>query len=259
MCNDSQIKIERFYKSLYNNCNTCYYFGKENEMKIIFVSGMFAGGWVWEKVLPNLREKNTYLQELPLAMIGGDIRDICKSLQQTIDESDMGCIIIGNSLGGLISILLALDNPKKVRGIVISGAPGMGSTNLGIGLSMSDEWFESLKEQLFVDPKIVTDQQIREVKKCFKDRTYLKSIVRLSRYSNRIDVKELLDKVECPMKMIWGKEDKVSATEPWKEYARTNSLCTMKILDNCGHSPMIEKPLKFTECINSFIEEVKHE
>lgn len=225
-------------------------------MKLIFISGMFAGEWIWEEVLKEVSCEKVFVQKDPLSKISGDINEIVGGLKEKIIKNQQACILVGNSLGGLIASLLALDNPEYVKGIVLSGSPGMGTTNLGIGLPKEEIWFERLKEKLFVNPDLITDDQLDLVKECFKNRKTLKNIARLSRASNKTDIRELLDIIKCPVLLLWGEQDEVSPKRPWIDYAKENPRTEMFIIPKSGHSPMLEKPHEFTLYLNEFIEKV---
>src|SRR5262249_50287917 len=58
-----------------------------------------------------------------------------------------------------------------------------------------------------------------------------------------------------PTQIVWGREDAlvhVSAAQTYRQ-ALGNTDVHLKIFDQCGHRPEIEKPAEFVELIQSFL------
>lgn len=125
-------------------------------MNLMFISGLFAGGWIWDRIinyLPN-DKFNIIKQEFPLSRLGDNIPSLITNLSEVIQrKKDNSVILFGNSLGGLLALDLARRHPGKVVSVIASGCPGLEDVNLGIGIpKRNDErWFKLLVDTLFVD------------------------------------------------------------------------------------------------------------
>ncbi|WP_163152468.1 alpha/beta fold hydrolase [Anoxybacillus sp. MB8] len=236
-----------------------------NGIPILFISGLFAGDWIWGDVTSYFSKTQYTIIRLrePLSAYGHKISELREMLIQFLNESIKDkAIVIGNSLGGLLAMDLASSIPEKVAAIVVSGAPGMGSTNLGIGppkmgsKEESKKWFGDLREKLFVNRQCVTDEQLDLVSEFFSDRRSFLNMIRLAKEADKYDAKSILPKIECPILLLWGDQDKVSPIEPWKSSIPLNPQIQLKVIENSGHSPMMEKPREFWESIESFIKSV---
>jgi pimeloyl-ACP methyl ester carboxylesterase len=157
----------------------------------------------------------------PLAAYGGKVSDLREQLVDFFNaEIDSKAVVVGNSLGGLLAIELATLMPEKIAAVVASGAPGMGSTDLGIGppkkgnKEESKAWFGDLKEQLFVDKSVVTDKQLELLSDFFSTRRSFLNMIRLAKEADRYDAKQILPKVACPALLVWGDKDNVSPLDP---------------------------------------------
>ena len=63
----------------------------------------------------------------------------------------------------------------------------------------------------------------------------------------------LLERVKIPTKVVWGREDKIVPLECGDLYSKAIKDAELVIIDNCGHSPQIEKPVEFTKIALEFL------
>ncbi|WP_461202091.1 alpha/beta fold hydrolase [Anoxybacillus sp. TBDG-1] len=236
-----------------------------NGIPILFISGLFAGDWIWEDVISyfSKTEYNIIRLRDPLAAYGHKISHLREMVIKFLDEFiKYKAIVIGNSLGGLLAMDLAASIPEKVAAIVVSGAPGMGSANLGIGppkigsKERLEEWFVDLKEKLFVNQQCITNDQLALVAEFFSDKRNFLNMIRLAKEADNYDAKLILPKIERPILLLWGDQDNVSPLELWEGSISLNSQIQLKVIENSGHSPMMEKPEEFWKYVESFIKSV---
>jgi pimeloyl-ACP methyl ester carboxylesterase len=55
------------------------------------------------------------------------------------------------------------------------------------------------------------------------------------------------------MLLLWGDQDIVSPFEPWKNSIINYPKIQLQVLENSGHSPMLEKPKEFWHSIEGFL------
>ena len=63
----------------------------------------------------------------------------------------------------------------------------------------------------------------------------------------------MLGRVSIPTAIIWGKEDQLVPLECGELYQQVISGSTLTIIENCGHSPQIEKPDEFVDTALRFL------
>lgn len=235
---------------------------KKNEERkcattLVFISGLFAGDWIWDGVIDQLSDEYIIIkQKNPLSETGGKIEILRKELLELIHNLDSeNVVLIGNSLGGLLAIDLATHAPKKISGIVVSGSPGMRTTNLGIGPPKrgSKIWFKTLSEKLFIDQNCITDEHVDLAASFFDDRKNFINMIRLAKQADKYDIKKALAEVKCPIKMIWGEDDFVTPANDWLEYLNEIQKEQFTLIENSGHSPMMEKPFEFYNELKNFL------
>ena len=63
----------------------------------------------------------------------------------------------------------------------------------------------------------------------------------------------LLQRVKIPTRMVWGKNDKIVPLECGELYKKAIKGSDLVVIDNCGHSPQVEKPAEFNKAALDFL------
>jgi pimeloyl-ACP methyl ester carboxylesterase len=63
----------------------------------------------------------------------------------------------------------------------------------------------------------------------------------------------LLQRVKIPTRMVWGKNDKIVPLECGELYNKAINGSDLVVIDNCGHSPQVEKPDEFIKASLDFL------
>ena len=63
----------------------------------------------------------------------------------------------------------------------------------------------------------------------------------------------LLQQVRLPSLIIWGREDAIIPVNCGELYQKALAGSTLKVLDNCGHVPDMEKPQEFVDAVLDFL------
>jgi pimeloyl-ACP methyl ester carboxylesterase len=178
--------------------------------------------------------------------------------------------LVGNSMGGLLSLATAIDYPERVDRLVLIDSAGypmklpflirMGSLPgvSQVGKLFYGEWTVrwGLKAVFFDDAK-VTPERVRAY--------YLPSVT-----PNGIDApRELLGKfdsvlleyaarrfkrVRCPTLVIWGDKDPWIPVENAYRFGTDIPDVRVEIIENCGHAPQEEKPEEVIPLLKSFLD-----
>jgi pimeloyl-ACP methyl ester carboxylesterase len=73
------------------------------------------------------------------------------------------------------------------------------------------------------------------------------------------DYRDRLSQISCPTLVIWGREDVLVPARDADEYARLIPNARKVVFDDTGHSPMMERPQTFNDCMVEFISEERGE
>jgi pimeloyl-ACP methyl ester carboxylesterase len=223
-----------------------------NTKTLFFVSGMFGGSWIWDETHEKIPNTQNFLIEDPLCSIGNRITSISESIVDELKKLSSPVYLVGNSLGSLISLYTATLAPEKVQGVIISGSAGFGEVNLNFRLSPhnSYEIADYLVELICHNKDKATHQVKEKTAESFKANT--RNIARLMKESNLSKAEDIIAKVQCPIYAIWGANDVItpisSAESTFEKFG-----IPVRLINECGHSPMYEKPDEFAQLVRDCI------
>ncbi|XP_032657238.1 monoacylglycerol lipase ABHD6 [Chelonoidis abingdonii] len=81
---------------------------------------------------------------------------------------------------------------------------------------------------------------------------YRKLFLEITDEKSRHALHENMSKIKAPTQIIWGKQDQVLDVSGADILAKSISDCQVHILENCGHSVVVERPRKTAKLILEF-------
>jgi len=168
-------------------------------------------------------------------------------------------ILLGNSLGGHISLLFSKFYPEKVKGIVITGSSGLYENAMGDGYPKRGdyEYIKTKTQDVFFDPKIATKKIVDDVFETVNDRNKVIKTLAIAKSAIRHNMSKDLPEMKIPTAIIWGEQDSVTPPNVAKEFNSLIPKSDLYWINNCGHAPMMEHPKKFNEIMFSWIKKNK--
>jgi pimeloyl-ACP methyl ester carboxylesterase len=251
---------------------------------MVLVHGLGGSHLNWMLLGPLLAERARVLApdmagfgKTPPAGRGTDVSSNARLLRDLLREEIGGpAILVGNSMGALISLLLASDRPDLVAGLILVGpavpiAPGVPrdrQVTLAFSAYMTPgvgELFvrrrkavlgpEGLVNETFrlccVDPSRIPDEVIEahvdmvrarsrmpwaDASVLSAARSLLREILRRRRFLSR------LARVEVPGLILQGEHDRFITSAAARLVARARPGWTYRELDDLGHTPHLEDP-----------------
>ncbi len=163
--------------------------------------------------------------------------------------------VLGNSLGGHITVLYTLAHQEKVRSIILTGSSGLFENSMGNTFPKRGnyEFIQKKCQNTFYDPAIATKEVVDEVYDAVNDRNKAIRIVATAKSAIRHNVASRLDQIKVPALLIWGEEDTITphyAAEKYHEGLPNSELVWIK---KCGHAAMMEHPEFFNEVVMNFL------
>lgn len=236
---------------------------------VVFVSALFAGGWIWDHPLEHLAARGLGVLALDQPVcevdskIAGSIEKLGDEVIACCDEAGAGRIVVcANSLGGLVALDLAMRHPDRVVALAISGAPGL-TPDPDVGLGMDrrtgntprgPEFEERMLAALFHRGRHFTDEQLRECGELLARPSSMVSMARSLRATRKYPIRDALAAVTCPSRMIWGRHDRMTPVDSWSEATAGLDHFQMEIIEDCGHIPMLEKAEQYTSSLTDFLD-----
>jgi len=183
--------------------------------------------------------------------------------------------VVGHSLGGAIALRLAIRRPGLVSALVLAGAAGIssGSRRARYGLTITGllkpgrkiaphrarvARSAALKTLVFgrwgaSDPPALPPEMAEAFLSGPARHT---DTVSAAKALVRDDPRPDLDRVRCPVLLVWGARDNQLSVEDAFEYAR-RLRAPLRVIADCGHLLIGERPEACAYAIESFLEGVR--
>jgi pimeloyl-ACP methyl ester carboxylesterase len=246
--------------------------GAGDPVLLLHGSGPGVSGWAnWQKTIPGLAQEFRVLAP-DIVGYGATSRpdDVRYSLQTWTDHvvgfmDALGierASLVGNSLGGRISLALAEQHPDRVSRMVLMGSPGVGMT-ITDGLKAlrayepSPENMRALLLDYFaVDRSIITDELVRIRYEASVETydAYRAMFFDPKHAGNDLSItEEQVRGIRTPSLLVHGREDKV--VPPGVSWTMVNLLpdADLHVFARCGHWTQIERAAEFTELVAAFL------
>lgn len=217
-----------------------------NAKTLLFLSGMFAGGWIWKESHRDIPNTQHLLLDDPLCAIGGRVKTISDHICDEIKSLDRKITLVGNSLGSFICLDIARRQPEFIEKVIISGSAGFGPIDLGIKLSSKKPHSvaKAVVDLVCYDKTKISEEAREKTADSFRDN--FRNILGLIRESNKANADKLLSEVQCPVHAIWGENDEITPLADALAVFAAHGV-PVNLIEECGHSPMFEKPREFAE------------
>jgi pimeloyl-ACP methyl ester carboxylesterase len=173
--------------------------------------------------------------------------------------------LIGNSMGGGVAWLTAADHPDKVKKLVLLASAGYDLKEVTNKLFLSKtgfidkilekgvpQFFSAARAQkVFFDPGKADTSLMRKNTDVFNRQGNIPHVLAMI-HSDQIVDTALIQHIQCPTLILWGKQDQVVPVEHAARFKRDIKYSEVIIYDSCGHVPMMEWPLKVQHDVNRF-------
>lgn len=167
-------------------------------------------------------------------------------------------ILVGNSLGGHIALLYALNHPEDVDALVLSGSSGIYESTMGTThfRRQDREFIRERTEMTFYDPAHATEELVDEMFEIVNDRPRAFRLLKIARSADEEIVTDQLSQLDMPSLLIWGYNDVITPPEVAEEFRDRMPNARLHFIDECGHAPMIEHPSTFNQLTLDFLSEL---
>ena len=251
---------------------------------LVLLHGAGDNSLDWRSVMPTLAATHrVYAPDLPgspdSAKPAADYSPAYfkRFVASFIDYLNIGrATYVGNSLGGLIALRLALSEPARVAALVLVDSAGLGhainpaftSVNVpGLSEAAIPFWRTSIGAYqralgrtalLFAHPTSVPREWLAEQCRLALSPGYLEAHltalrVLVSPLGQRDVLVDHLSSLKIPTLVVWGTRDRVFP----ESHARRAVTClqegSLALISDCGHMPHVECPDRFLAALNAFL------
>lgn len=163
-----------------------------------------------------------------------------------------GVTLVGSSMGGWMAMEMAVRDTSRLKALVLVSPAGIAAE----GVFPADIFLmpqEEVVRRLFHDQKLA-EQRLAEPVTPESIDIGLKNRHTTARlaWEPRLHDPHLpkwLHRIDVPVKIVWGREDRILPVAFSKELKRLMPHAEVHILENAGHLPHAEKPDQFVDIV----------
>ena len=238
--------------------------GPKTETPLVLLHGLFGTASNFDALINYFREgRRIVMPMLPIfemsirkVSLGG----LLEHLENFIELMGFDKIhLLGNSLGGHLAIIYALEHGEDITSLILTGSSGLYESAFGTSFPRREDYdFIRKKVQLtFYDPEVATQEMVDEVFGIVNDRMKGIRIIKTAKSAIRHNVEERLKELQMPTLLVWGKQDTITPAFVGEKFHELIKDSQLEIFDCCGHAPMLEQSEKFNEILEKFLQRVE--
>ena len=172
--------------------------------------------------------------------------------------------LVGHSMGGTVSLSVAIHNPERVSKVVVVGSPVTGSS---LALPLKWAGYRPIAFLLFnmmglfrtsmriASPFICRDPHFPDMMDRDLSRTTVESFLRSIASLRRTDLRPMLDNIKVPVMGMYGDKDNIVHPLQWKSLAAGVEKNHTERFPKAGHFIMLDEPQPFINKLKSFLDE----
>ena len=163
--------------------------------------------------------------------------------------------ILGNSLGGHLTLLYTLKNPSHIKTMTLTGSSGLFENAFGSSFPQRGN-YEFIRDRVaftFYDPATATKELVDEVFETVNNNIKGLCIVKVAKSAIHHNLSDRLPEFTCPTLLIWGSQDNITPPFVAEEFKAGIKNSELHFIDKCGHAPMMEHPTAFIAILEPFL------
>ncbi|MDP3064227.1 MAG: alpha/beta fold hydrolase [Chloroflexota bacterium] len=248
---------------------------------VVLVHGLGAclASW-WENIGPLSKHFRVYALDMPshgesepLPGVDHDAVKSARFLTHFLDAMSVPrASLVGNSAGGLVTAMCALNHPERVERLVLVDSAGLGrpvswflriaSLPLAGGILhlRTVPSNQAVMRELFYRPQQIGDALAAELLRARNRQHTRSAMVRVLRNGvtllgvrRAMRILDRLAQVQAPTLIVWGREDRVLPVSHAHEAARVLPQARVEVFPECGHWPQMEKAEQFNRLMVEFL------
>ncbi len=254
-------------------------------MPLVLLHGFGASTFSWREVLAPLGQSRLViafdrpgfgLSERPLPPFPDDTNPYRQTAQAELTAALLDAlgieqaVLVGNSAGGTVALLTALEYPDRVAALVLVDAAvytGGGSPawirpllrlpqvrRLGpLFVRQIDRWGRDLLDLAWLDPTKIAPEILAGYSIPLQAENWDRALGELNLASEELHLASRLGEIRVPVLVITGDDDRIVPTAESIRLASEIPGAELVVIPECGHLPQEECPAAFLDAVESFL------
>jgi pimeloyl-ACP methyl ester carboxylesterase len=241
--------------------------GPAHARTVVLVHGFSVPCFVWDETFAALCSAGCRVLRYDLfgrgysdrPLVSYDLQLFVRQLSQLVDELKIdACDVIGLSMGGAVAAAFAVELSERVKRLVLIDPIGVdrmplglfyraalvpGISELALGLLGTEKMVQNLASDFFDASEIERFRERYRVQMQFRGfKRAIISTLRGNSLNGFPDVYRRLGKLQMPVLLIWGRQDRTLPVEQSASILQMVPRARFEIIENCGHIPNCEQP-----------------
>lgn len=238
---------------------------------VILLHGWLGSWGLWQETMAYLgRYYRTYAMDFWGFGESGrkrdtyDVQDFVILVDQFMEQLGIGqAPLVGHSMGGTVSLSVAIQYPRRVKKVVVVGSPIVGSSlsfllklfgrRLVAAVIHNNLWMLKVGFRI-LSPLYTRDPRWPEMMNRDLSRTTLESFLMSISSLRKTDLSPDLHHIKIPAMGMYGHKDIVVNPNQWKPMLEGIPHARIERFPNAGHFIMLDEPPKFMETLRDFLD-----
>jgi pimeloyl-ACP methyl ester carboxylesterase len=238
---------------------------------VILLHGWLGSWGLWQETMAYLgRYYRTYaldfwgFGESGKKRTSYNVQDFVSLVEQFMDQLGIErAPLVGHSMGGTVSLSVAIQYPKRVKKVVVIGSPIMGSS-LSVLLKLFGRrpvayvvyhnlWGLRMGFRILA-PFYTRDPRWSEMMDRDISQTTLESFLLSIASLRKTDLRPFLSQINAPVMGMYGDHDIVVHPNQWQPLKEGVPQARIERFSNAGHFIMLDNPPRFMEILRDFLD-----
>lgn len=193
------------------------------------------------------------------------VQDFVSMVNQFMDRLGIErAPLVGHSMGGTVSLSMAINHPERVSKVTVIGSPIVGSS-LALMLKLAGQrwiastvfksmWALNLGLRLTA-PIISNDPQFYNMITRDLSQTTMESFLLSIASLRRTDLRPFLNQIAVPVMGMYGDKDVIVDPNQWQFMQAGIKTTRIERFRNAGHFIMLDEPQRFENTLKQFLDD----
>jgi len=173
--------------------------------------------------------------------------------------------LVGHSMGGTVSLSVAIRYPERVSKVVVIGSPIFGSSlapllkiaGYRISAFMIFNMMGAFRAfmKYYYSRVICSDPRFPDMMDSDLSKTTVESFLLSIASLRRTDLRPMLDNIKVPAMGMYGDKDVIVSPKQWQPMLKGISHAHIERFPKAGHFIMLEEPQSFSEKLKTFLDQ----